>query len=141
MKAICIKTDFTTGRRAGGINPKDKNLPGNPNWQNSKMGCEIRLVKNGDVSKYEGVEGVEILDGEAAINAKVAEVHLPHFGAFNDALMVESIRQKSVILSTLPADDPKALLGALYELGVAGIRKSNPPPTAAELAKCWDCVD
>ena len=69
MKAIRVKVNFTTGERAGGINPRDKNLRCSPLWQNLEAGVEIRAVLDGDVSRYAALEGVEILDGEAAIDA------------------------------------------------------------------------
>lgn len=142
MKALRIQVDFTTGKRAGGIRPKrDKNLPCNTLWQNTGQGVEIRLVKDGDVSKYEGVEGVKILDGEVAIDAAVQELQQgPQYLITNEALLVESIKQKNITIADIsPELDAPALAKELYGRGALGITKTDTrPPTAKEMGETWE---
>lgn len=126
MKAILIKVNFETGERAGGCCPNDRNLHGHPSWQCTEQGLEIRIVKDGDVEQYRGVDGIQVIDGEDEIRAAVNE-HFsdrePQYRVVSDALVVESIRQLGIDLSTLP-QEPVAMLRGLHESGVRGISKT-----------------
>ena len=131
MKAIRVKVNFTTGERAGGINPRDKNLRCSPLWQNLEAGVEIRAVLDGDVSRYAALEGVEILDGEAAIDVAVADLHKvasEDHSVYNQALLAESIRSKKIKIDDIPADLSEAEEAKiLFERGALGIRKATKP--------------
>lgn len=139
MKALRIKVEFSSGIRAGGINVrKDKNLRCNPAWQNHEQGVEIRLVLNGDTAKYEGKEGVEILDGEAAIDAAVESIFMEQYAIGDMALCMESVRQKKLDISKLDRDlSGEELAKALYDLGALGIKRRGKEhaPKAKAMAK------
>ena len=69
MRALLIEVDFKTGKRAGGVNPRDPKLQCY-GWQDteSEPGKEIRIVEDDrDLSVYKGVPGVTILNGEKAV--------------------------------------------------------------------------
>jgi len=136
MKALKIKVDFKTGKRAGGIDPRSKNLRGHPTWQCTKTGWEIRAVLDGDVEKYRGLEGVEILEGEAAIQAALKATCPARvlWKVTNDALLKRSLQQITPDLSGLSQDaTPEEELEFLYKAGCKGIgrisRETEPVET------------
>lgn len=94
--ALKIKVDFESGERAGGIDPRDPNLYCLA--QNLEDGYEIRLVLDDrDISVYQGVEGIEIIEGIENIDRAIMEM-LPndeqwHF-ARDDLLVQTSILAK-----------------------------------------------
>lgn len=135
MKAIRVKVDFQTGKRPLGVNPKSRNHYCGSGWQNTKTGEEIRLVVDGDVSQFRGVEGVVVLDGEDAIEAAIAEVAdtSPRYSIQHEALLVEYIRQAEIDITPL-ADVPQDRWAeALHNLGCIGVHKKSGKP-----AKCKD---
>ena len=94
--ALKIKVDFETGERAGRINPKDPGLY--TLAQNLEDGYEIRLVlDNRDISVYQGIEGVEVIEGVENIDAAI-EALLPdeeqYLFARDDLLVQTSILAK-----------------------------------------------
>ena len=78
MKALLIEWDGATGRRAGNIDMSDPKLQCY-GWQNlvARPCLELRVIEDDrDVSQYEGIEGVTILDGDKAIDAAI-DKHFP----------------------------------------------------------------
>ena len=74
--ALRIKVDFESGERAGGIDPRDPNLYCHPSWQNLDDGYEIRLVLDDrDISIYQNIEGVEIIEGIENIDNAILELN------------------------------------------------------------------
>ena len=133
MKAIKLRVDFSTGKRAGGINPRGKKYPLSPEWQNIEGGWEVRLVTEAEACKFEGIDGIEILDGLEAIDAETCKCCKTEYAIWNDALMVESIRQTGINLSDLGNTlEPKEIIIKLYDMGVAGIHKHTSQHLKAE---------
>lgn len=127
MKAIRINDiNPHTGDRAGGaIDIRDRNLFGNSTWQNWEACQEVRLIVNDDDTKYKGIPGVEVLHGEAAIDAAIADVvgePKPRYMIQHEALMVEFIRQAGIDIRDLPPDRPEDWARLLYEKGCVGVR-------------------
>ena len=144
MKALLIDVNFTTGERAGGINPhRNKNLPCHPAWQDTDAGKEMRLVLDGDVEPYRGVNGVTILEGEAKIEAAL-EQHFPEKAVYKitdpdlKRLSIESaVKAGKLDIANLPRDSvetqgEQARLKALYEIpdtrGITKLVKKRPTP-------------
>jgi len=94
--ALKIKVDFETGERAGGIDPRDPNLYALA--QNLEDGWEIRLIlDNRDISIYQNVEGIEVIEGVENIDKAIVEL-LPneeqYFFTRDDTLLQVSILAK-----------------------------------------------
>jgi len=151
MDALLIEFDLKTGRRAGNINPRDKGLKCY-GWQNldeedinakgyvwksdipaGQRALEIRVVEDGrDLSQYEGVPGVTVLRGNAAINDALDryfeqyDYTLPT-GQAEAALLVEAVKEKGLKVSDLDLSTPRARRRILRELhethGIKVIRK------------------
>lgn len=138
-RALKIKVNLGNGGvRAGGIDPRDANLRGNPLWQNLDTGYEIRLVLDDrDLSIYDGVEGVEVLEGDTVIDAAVAALKPVEnmYRVTSEALMNANIAQANIDLSSLsPEADENEELEFLYNAGISGIKKfTRTPPTVASL--------
>ena len=139
MNALLLKVDFATGHRAGGLNPKDRNFPCNSAWQDTERGLEIRLVKDGEVGRFRNQLGVTILEGEAAIDAAIADLQAGKpetYAIEHEALLVESIRQRRIDISDLDNTmDANELAKELHRRGCLGVRKAEKPkpPSAAEM--------
>jgi len=126
--ALVIKVDFSTGKRAGDINPRDSGLICMPLWQDLERGIEMRLIiDDRSLDQYRNLEGVEVIEGKEAINAKVRELFKPRYGVIHPELLRESIRAKGIrvddIDHTLP---PEKQVEILYKRGALGIRKQDP---------------
>jgi len=141
MKALKIQVDFETGKRAGGINPRDPKFPGHPLWQDLENGYEIRFVKNMDISQFEGVAGIEILADDRAIDNAIKAIHKGQtarvtYKMTSEHLMAASLQQKRIDITDLsPELSPEAELETLYTRGASGIaRIETKVPTAKELA-------
>jgi len=143
--AFKIKVDFTTGERAGGINPKDPNMIC-PGWQNFGKGEEIRLIVNEDkideyVRRYGNKEGVEVIEGIENIDKAIDELIPPEkqvdYTVYMPELFMASIIAKHLDpndtfnVNDVPNPDPveisvdetrKRVLKHLMERGVKGIR-------------------
>ena len=124
-KALLIEFDINTGKRAGDISPRDPNLPCR-SWQDleSKPAREIRLVEdNRDLSQYEGVEGVIILNGETEINKAIEDITPERFSIQDEKLFTEHLRQRNINLNVYGGQSQQAVLRSLYDKGIVGIGK------------------
>ncbi|KKN71503.1 hypothetical protein LCGC14_0420820 [marine sediment metagenome] len=132
MKALLIEVDFTTGVRAGGINPRDKHLLCH-GWQNldSDPGLEIRLITDGrDIDKYRGKQGVTILDGKDEINVAI-EANIPiKYSIQSEALMIESLKEAGGKLNQFAGKNMSEIAEEAHKQGLAGVVERKP-----ELAK------
>jgi len=144
MKALLINVNFTTGERAGNINPRrNKNMPCSPAWQDTDAGKELRVVLDGNVEPCRGIEGITVLDDEAAIDAALAQ-HFPEkeFYKVTDAdlkrlSMEQAVKAGTLDITSLPRDsvekqDEQARLKQLYEVaetrGITKVVKERPSP-------------
>jgi len=90
MKALLIEVDYQSGERPGDIDPRDPNLQCY-GWQSlpeqDGADVEVRLVEDErDLSKYEGVAGVRVLEGEEAINEVIEEYVPPKYTSNEEAV-------------------------------------------------------
>ena len=88
--ALLIEFDLSTGRRPGGIDPRDPGLRCY-GWQNLDTipAKEIRLIVDGrDPKQYEGIEGIKILWGRDEINKAM-------FDAMQEKMMRDPGRRES----------------------------------------------
>jgi len=127
-KALLIEFDINTGKRAGDISPRDPNLPCR-SWQDleSKPAREIRLIEdNRDLSQYEGIEGIIILNGEAEINQAIEDIRPEQYSIQDETLFLEHLRQKHINLDDYKDKDYQTILKSLHKKGIVGIGKSIP---------------
>jgi len=132
-----IRVDFATGERAGGIDPRDPGLITHPSWQNVDEGWEVRVIEDDrDVNIYRNVEGIEVLEGENAIEAAIATIHKERYAIKNEYLLVESIRQKGIDITDLSPDmSHEEIAKKLYERGALGVVKSPLPVKVEQVSK------
>ena len=126
-KALLIEFDINTGERAGNISPRDPNLPCR-SWQDleSKPAREIRLVEdNRNLSQYEGVEGIIILNGEAEINKAIEDITPEQYSIQDETLFLEHLRQKNINLDDYKDKDQQVILKTLHKKGIVGISKTH----------------
>jgi len=151
MDALLIEFDLKTGRRAGNIDPRDKGLKCY-GWQNldeedinakgyvwksdipaGQRALEIRVVEDGrDLSQYEGVPGVTVLRGNAAINDALDRYFEQYDYALptrevEAALFVEALKVKGLSVADLDLSTPRKRRETLKDLhenkGIKLIRK------------------
>lgn len=126
-KALLIEFDVSTGKRAGGISPKDPALPCH-GWQDleSEPAREIRLVEDDrDLSKYEGISGVTILNGEAKINQVITDIVPERYFVQDKELFLEHIRQRNINLDDYAEQSQQVILQNLYEKKIVCISKTH----------------
>jgi len=126
--ALEIDVDFVTGKRAGNIDPRDPGLICLPLWQNIELGKEMRLIiDDRDPTQYEGIEGITIHKGAAAINKRVKELFKARYDIVRPELFRISIEQKGISLADI---DPKLSVDeqvrACAKKGCLGIFKQEP---------------
>ena len=128
MRALLIEFDLSTGKRAGDINPKDPNLICHA-WQNleSTPAQEIRLVNDDrDLSIYDGVPGVTVLEGKAAINEAIQK-HIPVRYMINDKdLMMEHMREKKLSVGKFAGKTGAEVAKLAHDEGLAGVMEKKP---------------
>jgi len=132
--ALVIKFDPHTGARPiPGISPRhtDRALFCLLMWQDLKKGIEMRLILDDrDIEKYRTIEGVEVVEGKDAINAKVRELFKPRYSIVDPDLyrlsLEDCIRRGIVTFDELKILTPEERLKLLYERGVLGIREDKP---------------
>ena len=126
--ALLIEFDLSTGKRPGGIDPRDPGLRCY-GWQNLDTipAKEIRLIVDGrDPKQYEGIEGIKILWGRDEINKAIQE-HIPErYVIENPALFQLHLQQKGISLDQYAGKSTQEVLRELYGMGVLGIRKIAP---------------
>ena len=128
-KALLIEVDFSIGKRAGNISPKDPNLFCR-GWQDlkSKPGKEIRLVlDNRDLSQYEGVEGVTILEGKEIINQAITDNIPERYAVKDKELLFDDLAARGIALSTrFKGTTLASEAKALFDEGMAGVVETKP---------------
>lgn len=131
MKGLLIEFDLKTGKRAGGINPRDPGLVCY-GWQNidTDPAVEIRLIAdNRDTTQYEGVDGITVLNNDTEIDNAI-DTHIPStYSMINPLFVIESMKEKNIQFSTLKNKDMKTILSELHGKGVAGIVEIKPAKT------------
>ena len=133
MYGLKIQVDFTTGKRAGNINPRDPGLLCDPTWQNLDSGWEVRVIRdNRDVEQYRNIPGVEVLEGEEAIDAAIAHIFKPRYGITDQALCAESVRQFGIDLTPLKGKSREEVAEALYKAGALGTVAREQPAKVSE---------
>ncbi len=128
MKALLIEVDFRTGKRTGGINPKDPKLQCY-GWQDleSKPGREIRIVEDDrDLSQYKDVSGVTILNGEKAINEAITANIPIKYGVNDKDLLLAHLKEKGISLDIFAGKSLQDAAKELYSQGLAGIVERKP---------------
>jgi len=127
--ALLIEFDLKTGKRPGGINPRDPGLKCY-GWQDLKStpAREIRLIEDGrDISQYEGISGITILRGEEEINKAIDSLNLARYIIAEPTLFQMDVGQRGIKLSDITAQDEQEALKILYEKHkVKGIKKIEP---------------
>jgi len=132
--ALVIKFDPRTGHRPiPGISPRhvDRALYCMPMWQDLERGIEMRLILDDrDIEQYRGIEGVEVVEGKTAINAKVRELFKPRYSVANPELFTISM-ERMLADGRLREDElrvlsPEDQLKLCYEKGALGMRKDEP---------------
>lgn len=125
-RALLIKVDFSTGKRAGGINPKDSNLPCCGQCLDGDC-CEIRIVEdNRDLSIYNGMQGITILNGKNEINNAI-DVHIPtQYTVFDTMLLVEHMKENGISLDTLVGKDMQQIAKEASKNNLAGVKTIKP---------------
>ena len=132
MKALLIEWNQNTGKRAGNINPRDPNLRCH-GWQNMDVepAIELRLVEdNRDMSKYEGIDGVTILNGKDEINTAIDD-NFPSKISIEDELIYsehfkEKIKDKKIKIDNLPDDREERLKELKVKHNIKGIIERKP---------------
>ena len=127
-RALLIEVDFSTGKRAGDISPRDPNLFCR-GWQDleSKPGKEIRLVTDDrDLSGFAGVAGVTVLEGKVAINQAI-EANIPaKYSVKDKELLVAHLKEKNIPLSSFAGKTLDGEAKKLFKQGLAGIVERKP---------------
>lgn len=133
MKALLIEWNQSTGKRAGNINPKKDQKLICHNWQNMEVtpAIELRIVEDDrDMSQYEGVPGITILNGKEAINNAI-DANFPSKISIEDELIYsehvkEQIGNKKIKINELPDDRTKRLKELKNKYGIKGIKEIEP---------------
>lgn len=129
-RALLVEWDPNTGDRAGNINPRDKHLRCN-GWQNMDItpSIELRLVEDDrDLSIYDDVDGVTILNGTDVINEVIVANFSSMMTVNDEMIYTEHIKSKrgKIDIDSLP-DDRNARLEVLKnKYHVKGISEIKP---------------
>lgn len=128
MKALLIEFDLETGKRAGGINPKDPKLPCR-GWQNLEVvpALEIRLVEDDrDLSNLKDVKGITILEDKEAINNAI-DTYIPsQFLLQSEFFMYEHMKEKGTPLDAFKGMNKTEIAREAHKLGLAGVYERKP---------------
>ncbi len=133
MKALLIEWNQRTGVRAGNINPKKDQQLLCHGWQNMEVdpAIELRLIEDDrNMSQYEGVPGITILNGKESINNAI-DANFPSKISIEDNLIYEEhvkeqISDKKIKINELPDNRTKRLKKLKDEYGIKGIREIEP---------------
>ncbi len=127
-KALLIEFDVSTGKRPANIKSNDPGL-WCYGWQKLDVvpALEIRMIQDDrDISQYESVSGVTILEGKAAINAAIDALELERYSIDNEVLFRASVEQKGINLNAYEGQKTADVLKDLHSKQVLGIRKTLP---------------
>ena len=127
MRALLIEFDIQTGKRAGGINPRDPGLICY-GWQNlDRMpALEIRLVvDNRNISQYERVLGVKVLHNDNEIDSAIEGNIPPLYAVEDDTTFKWHCEQRKIKLDKYSGKTMQEIWADLYADGIAGIRKTE----------------
>ena len=131
-RALLIEWNPTTGERAGHINPNDPKLQCY-GWQNMDVvpAVELRIVEdNRDLSQYEGIPGVTILEGKDAINTAIDNIVPDKYSIEDELIYEEHVKQEignnKIIISELPDDKMERLKKFKNDFKIKGIRVTRP---------------
>lgn len=130
MKALLIEWNPNTGKRAGDINPNDPKLQCY-GWQNMDVSpaIELRIIEDDrDISQYEGIEGVTVLNGKDAINTAIDVNFPPKFAVDDELIYSEHFKLKlgEIDISTLPDNREERLKVLKTNHSIKGIREIKP---------------
>ena len=121
MFALLIEVDFSTGWRAGGINPRDKHLECH-GWQDLDAGLEIRMITDGrNVAQYRGKKGITILEGKDEINAAIEANIPPKYSIQSEALMIESLKENGGKLKQFAGKNMSEIAKEAHKQGLTGV--------------------
>lgn len=126
-RALLIEFDATTGERAGGIDPNDPHLQCYA-WQDleSEPAREIRVIEDDrDMSQYENVPGIAILNGKTEINQAITNVVPELYFIQDEPMLLEHVRQRNIKLDDYSGKKHQAVLQSLHEKGLVGIAKRS----------------
>jgi len=136
MRALLIEVDYTTGKRAGGINPKDQNLQCY-RWQSLPRedgpDVEIRLVEDDrDLTGYEDIPGVRVLENEEEIDQAIERFIPPKYQA--NPTRLENWLEKNGLSADFRTDlPPNERLKQLKEVDGADFIQKEDPPKVSEI--------
>ena len=127
-KGLLIEFNISTGKRAGDISPRDPNLPCRA-WQDleSVPAREVRLIEDDrDISQFEGIPGVTILNGKAEINQAITDIVPERYGIQDEALFLEHLRQRHIKLDDYTGKSQQEIFQDLHNKGIIGMVKRIP---------------
>lgn len=128
MKALLIEFDIERGKRAGDISPRDPGLKCY-GWQDieSRPAKEIRVIEDDrDVTQYERLEGVTILNSDCEIEAAI-EREIPSRYSIQDEMLFQmSVKEKGIKSTRFAGKNTEAIAKELFKKGVVGISVRNP---------------
>ncbi len=128
MRALLIEFDRRTGKRAGGINPKDPKLQCY-GWQNLERepALEIRVVEDDrDLSYLKNIPGITFLEGKDAINAAIDANIPPLYTIQSEFLMREDMKERGIPVTTFSGMRMDKIAKEAYKLGLAGVIGRKP---------------
>ncbi len=126
MRALLVEVDFSTGKRAGNINPRDADMPCH-GWQNLDEGLEIRLVEdNRDLSQYETATGITVLGDTEAINKAIIANFPTKYIIKDKELLLAHLKEKGISLDIFTGKSMDDVAEELFKQGLAGIIERKP---------------
>lgn len=139
-KGVKLRVNFTTGERAGGLDPRDRRTRTNPDWQDDTH--EVRIVEDEAILDEIDTTGpdVRVLNNDVEIDKAVSELSEKEYVLEETQLVTEHLRQKGKSLDDYTDSDGKPLprnelAKALYNDGIVGTRAPNKRPNAADLKR------
>lgn len=141
MNGLRIQVNFSTGKRSGGIDPRDRGLRGHPLWQDIDGGVEIRVITDGrSVDRYRSTDGVTVLEGDDAVQAAINGLPVVETFDVVDALLPSAVaeyRKGGGNPQELAGLSAQELYGRLADAGVIGVtrRQVARPPAATVLGE------
>lgn len=141
MKGILQKVDFRTGKRPGDITHGPDERGGRVrakfdktvfrmHCQNVEQGYEVLICNDdADLSAFEGVDGIEILANDAAIDEAADSIHDDCAVIENEIIAAEFIRQNRIDIRQAAGKSGSELASFLSSWNVPGVkckRKKKP---------------